>query len=412
MQSVKERLAAKLGKNTKTASDAPTNAGATVVPIASAERSQEAVSQPQGIPDDILAEVEHVAGVEKSKSDEDKRRAAAAAKADLLAACHENQYGEFGMLVRSGGRLSWLGLGTEAGMDFAHQTMQAATGKAPPKTEKENLLTEARNAAREAGRRIVLHQRIARTATGTRVLDLGDTAGRIVAIEAAGWRIESNDSIAFKRGRGYGALPDPIKATSARAAFVLLFDWLCSLGIPKGRAPLVLVALVTWLRTGNAYPLLLLFGTAGSGKTTAGKLIVALLDPSESLAMPTVALDDEHVAAAAQHRHILTFDNESKLTGAEQDLLCICATGGEIIARRLYSNSDIVTMPLHRPVIITALQPVVTRPDLMTRTIPIEFKARDVRRGDDEILAEFLEARPELLGALLELAVLGERNSV
>ena len=361
------------------------------------------------LPDGLEAEVSEEAKDSDAATEQERKSSGQAARALLLKSGAETQFGAFVLLGNIGGRYAPVHIREEAGTDYIRAVMQAATKKMPPKTEVENLCVDVRNSAREAGRRTTVHQRIARTQEG-RVLDLGDKAGNVVIITADGWRLELNTEIAFIRGRSYGALPTPIRAASSRGAFKLLFDWLVSLGTSKSRAPLVVAALVSWMRTANAYPLLLLFGAPGTGKTTAARLIFLLIDPSESLTLPTIKSDAEHVAAAAQHRHILTFDNESKLSAAEQDLFCVCVTGGEVVGRALYTDGDVAILPIHRPVLITAVQPVVTRPDLLSRTIPVEFGERLVRRRDDEIMKAFFQMRPELLGALLELLVLGEQH--
>jgi hypothetical protein len=57
---------------------------------------------------------------------------------------------------------------------------------------------------------------------------------------------------------------------------------------------------------------------------------------------------------------------------------------------------------------MTAVQPVITRPDLLSRALPIEFGQRETRKGEDEIMAEFMELRPVLFGALCDLLAAAE----
>lgn len=356
--------------------------------------------------------VEEVSRQVASDASEAKARAAInknAVLARLKSETHISQFGDFVVKGEIGGRVDVFSLDSEAGGDYIRQKMQEAASAMPPKSAVEDIRAMMRIDARAANRRLKLHQRVA-SFENNRYIDLGNKEGQCVLVTADGWEIAPNVDIAFTRGRGYGELPVPIRPGSTGQAFKLVFNWCVSLGIRKSRAALVVVALVTWLRTGNAYPLLLLFGPSGAGKTMAALLLMLLTDPTDSMKLPSIQTDTEHIAAAAQHRWVLTFDNESKLSGDEQDLLCVCSTGGEIVTRKLYSNGDIATLPIHRPVLLTALQPVVTRPDLMSRTIPIEFAPRESRRGEDEILAEFMELRPALLGALCELLVAGEKN--
>jgi hypothetical protein len=354
------------------------------------------------IPTDVFAEVED----ENAKA---ARAGAHAALDRLKSECAVSQYGDFFCRGQIGRRIEAINIESEIGADYIRAVMKAATGKMPPKSEIDNIRAFMRMDARAANRRASICQRIA-SHGGARFIDLGNSVGSCVRIGADDWEVVPNTAVPFVRGRGYGELPLPVPTATPRQAFKLVFDWLVSLGIKKSRAALVVVALVAWMRTGNAFPLLLLYGPPGAGKTAAALLIMLLIDPTDSLKLPNIQPDTEHIAAAAQHRHVLTFDNESKLSASEQDMFCTCSTGGEVVGRRLYSNGDIVTLPIHRPVLITAVQPVVTRPDLMSRTIPVEFAPLETRRSEADILAEFLQMRPALLGALCDLLVVGERH--
>lgn len=391
MDKVRAKLAAagKIGP-----AEVPTQATETAQPAASGKAP--VIRLPQAIAQQADAQAQAT-----------KAQAMQAAQERLKNECAISQYGDFIVLAEVGRRIEVVHIDGEPGEDYIRHVVQTAVGKMPPKSEIENLRAGMRTAARTASRRKSVYQRIAYHA-GARWVDLGDADGTCIRVTADGWELVHNTEVAFIRGRGYGELPAPVGASSSRAAFKLVFDWLVSLGIKKSRAPLVLVALLAWLRTGNAYPLLLFFGPPGAGKTVAARLVMLLIDPTDSTKLPNVQTDTEHIAAAAQHRHVLTFDNGSKLSAKEQDLFCTCATGGEIVTRRLYSNGDIATLPIHRPVLMTAVQPVVTRADLVSRTIAIEFAAREARRKEGDILAEFLDLRPALLGALCDLLVEGE----
>jgi hypothetical protein len=344
-----------------------------------------------------------VAAASEQQAIQTSQQAAMAALARLKSEVAQDQYGEFNCLALVGNRREVINIDSTAGGDYILDVFNSFTGKLPPKSQIDNIRSMLRTEARRAGNRMMVHQRIA-TRKGVRYVDLGDSEGRCIVIAGGSWHIDDDLDVAFVRGRGYGVLPLPIRPRDASAAYRILRDWLKNgLGVSQPLRGLVIVTLLAWLRTGNAYPVLLLYGSAGSGKTVAAKLIMMLIDPTESEKLPSIGMDTEHIAAAAQHRHILSFDNLSKLSAAHQDTLCTCATGGEIIGRRLYSNGDIAVLPIHRPVLMTAVQPVITRPDLMSRAIPVEFAPPANRRGEDEIMAEFMDLRPELLGALCEL---------
>lgn len=394
MTSAVEMAKSKLGVVSQSDNAEPTTAK--VVPLSAAVEGRDDKIRIDG---DLLADVEAEA---KAGSDQDRENNALAAMARLQSEVALDQYGEFNCLAMVGSRREVVNIDSAAGGDYIFGVFSAITGKYPPKSQIDNIRAILRNDARNRSARMTVHQRIA-ALDGARIIDLGDAAGNCVVIRNGAWDIVPNEAVALIRGRGYGALPIPVQPSDAQQAVFRLAKWLAKLGVPTSRVTLVLVTLVAWLRTGNAYPLLLLYGAAGSGKSMAARLITLLIDPTDSMTMPNISMDTEHIAAAAQHRHLLTFDNVSKLSAAIEDTLCTCATGGEIIDRKLYSNGDIAVLPIHRPVLMTAVQPVITRTDLMSRAIPIEITAPATRLGEDEILSKFLEQRPKLLGALCEL---------
>lgn len=357
---------------------------------------------PKTVPRDVAADAERIA--RNNQSDNHASKVATALK-NLEARVARDQYDNFVLLPEPGRHPGLVLLEAQEGHDAIFQQLQEETRRAPPKNAVDTVIVQLRNAARTGGRKIHTHTRIAQ-ADGRRILDLNDGQGRCAVVSGGRWHIESPAGVFFNRARGAGRLPEPVSTGDPRQAFSVLRAWLLGLGVPRDRAGLVIVTLVAWLRTGATFPVLLLYGVAGSGKSTAAKLILSLIDPTESLALPNVKPKPEDVAAAAQHRHILAFDNISKLTGDTQDLFCTCATGGEILARRLYSNGDVAILPIHRPLLVTAVQPVITRPDLMSRTILVEFAQRTTRQTDREIIDDYLALHPALLGALLDLLAL------
>lgn len=349
------------------------------------------------VPDAVLTEVEKVANIQRQAN-------AAQQLAEVINTlnCAIDQYGQFVLQTVVGHRSEVLLLESQAGQDAVRAAMKSVSGCLPGKTAVEKIIAEIRIATRASGRHVTTYQRIGRLGD-TYVIDLGDPAGRAIHISNGHWDLVADSVCAFTRPLGYKQLPTPVKPKSSRHALLLLFNFLRLLGIPKSRIPLVIMTLVCWLKEGVTYPVLSLFGPAGSGKTTAAMLLLKLIDPPAKNQIPNIEQEVQHLTAAAQARHVLSFDNVSKFSLELQNTLCICSTGGEIFQRRLYTNGEAAVLPIHRPVLVTSVNPVITRADLLTRTVSMEFKTLDKRADIDSLVKEFEAQAGDLFGALLEL---------
>lgn len=347
------------------------------------------------------------AAVNATKKEAEDTRIAAAQTAVLNMPAATDQYGNFLLEISPD---NYAALGSTRARDAIAAAVCAQTQKMPSKAAVEAFEIHIRNNTRALGRKITTCRRVAQV-DGAVVVDLGDGRGQVVIVDGK-WRVVESSGAVFLRGRGYGSLPVPVSAGLPRDAMRRVIRWLNKHGIPRGRLLLVVVVLCSWLRPGSAYPMLNLAGPAGSGKSIQARMKVDLIDPTESGMLPSIVLKEESIIAAAQSRHLATADNASRLSTDVQDILCIASTGGEIMARLLYSNGDVATMPLHCPVLITSITPVATRADLASRAITVELTARNERRDESEILMEFEEERAELLGALLDLLAAGLASDV
>ncbi|GAB3995305.1 hypothetical protein GCM10029992_12210 [Glycomyces albus] len=115
-----------------------------------------------------------------------------------------------------------------------------------------------------------LYQRVAEHG-GALWLDLGDTEGRAVEITGNGWKI-TDPPVKFKRTTLNSPLPEPVRG----GELAELWEWL---NVAEADRPLVLAWLVAVLFCDIPHPVLGLFGEQGTGKSTAEKLLVSLVDP-------------------------------------------------------------------------------------------------------------------------------------
>jgi hypothetical protein len=139
-------------------------------------------------------------------------------------------------------------------------------------------------------------------------------------------------------------------------------------------------------------------------------MLRTLIDPNAA-PVRTLPREERDLFIAANHGHVLAFDNVSALPAWLSDTLCRLASGGSFAVRRLYTDEDEVLFDAARPVILNGIEDVVTRPDLADRglfvTLPSISEAQ--RRPEKDLWRELELARPRLLGALLEAASHGLR---
>jgi hypothetical protein len=122
--------------------------------------------------------------------------------------------------------------------------------------------------------------------------------------------------------------------------------------------------------------------------------------------------DDQALASAARNAWCLSYDNLSGLSPDLADSLCRLATGGAITARKFYTDSDESVIEARRPVILSSITDLSGRPDLRDRSVFVTLDpiGEDERLSEQAFWKQFEEARPRLLGALLEALSLALRR--
>jgi len=239
---------------------------------------------------------------------------------------------------------------------------------------------------------------------GDIVLDLGDDEWRGVRISLNGWHIEPHGAVTFRRSSTTLPLPAPTPGGNLTA----LRDFVrCD----AESWPLLAAWVVAALRPQGPYPILILTGEQGASKTTTARFLRSLLDPS-ILAVRSEPRDGRDLMIAARHSHVVALDNLSRIPAAIADALCCLATGGGFAARELYSDSEEAAVAVSRPIILTAIEDIATRGDLLDRALIVRLRAipEDERRTEDELWAAFEAIRPTLVGALCDAGALALRH--
>lgn len=242
-----------------------------------------------------------------------------------------------------------------------------------------------------------LHLRVAE-AEGAWWIDLGDHTGRTIKVTAAGWELAQTAPVLYKRTALTGALPEPIFGSDLGGLWELL-------NVQVEDRPLVLAWLVAVLIPGIAHPILGLFGEQGAGKTTAGKILSGLLDPSP-VPVRKAPRDSDSWVTAASGSWVVALDNLSTVPDWLSDTLCRAVTGDGDVRRQLYTDGDLIVYSFRRAVIVTSIDIGAAKGDFGDRLLPINLDpiSETQRLTDRSLWPRWDQAHPRILGALLDLA--------
>ncbi len=231
---------------------------------------------------------------------------------------------------------------------------------------------------------------------GNIYIDLCNKEWQAVEITPSGWRVIEESPVRFRRSRGMVAFPNPERGGSINQLRGFL-------NVDDTTWKLVVAWLISSLRPRGPYPLLALFAEQGSGKSTAGRLLRNLIDPNSA------PLRFEHRSArdlmiGANNSWCLAYDNLSSVSSWLSDAFCRLSTGGGFATRELYTDQDEIIFDAMRPVMLTSIEEVASRSDLLDRCLIVWLPPipEAERRREEEIEASFKMLQPQIFGALLD----------
>jgi hypothetical protein len=192
--------------------------------------------------------------------------------------------------------------------------------------------------------------------------------------------------------RAFLAVDEDYEATER--TFVLTVAWLVA--ALWGRGP---------------YPVAVLQGEQGSGKSTRSRLLRELVDPNAA-PLRSQPREERDLVIAAKNSALLSYDNLSHVPPWLSDGLCRLATGGGFATRQLYTDAEEVLFQSSRPTLLNGIPDLVSRPDLASRAIVFRLPPLGVVEPEHQYWARFREAHPRILGALLDglVAALANRD--
>jgi len=238
--------------------------------------------------------------------------------------------------------------------------------------------------------------------------NMSDKDWRYIKVDQEGWNIEKEcpPEVPLVREQSVSRYPDPVKGGNLE---------LLKKHIHYGdeeQWKLLVGFMLSVMRDEKEYPILVISGQQGSGKTTLSDILMTLLDPHGDTPA-SLPKKESDIGTTARHRHLLAFDNISGLKWDVSDSLCKLSTGLSVSQRSLYTNGELYQYTVTRPVILNGIPNLVNRDDLARRVISLHLdKIPDGKKGKgiSQVKRDFLKDNPQILGGLLDALVHCHRN--
>ena len=252
----------------------------------------------------------------------------------------------------------------------------------------------------EVGLRIAQHE-------GVFYLDIGNALWEQVEITPDDWRVISlkDSPVRFRRPKGMRPLPYPERNGDLRhigtlfnlrdeADLCLILSWMVGAMHPKG-----------------PYPILIIQGEQGTGKSFLTKCIRSLLDPS-TVPNRTLPRTERDLAISAEACRVLCYDNVSGIKDTLSDAFCRIATGGGFGTRTLYTDKSEELFNSTRPMIFNGISDLVVKHDFADRSLVVTLQPIKAshRRSESDIRRHWRAIRPSALGALCDTIVAALSN--
>ena len=235
------------------------------------------------------------------------------------------------------------------------------------------------------------------------VIDLADDAWRVVEVDAKGWRILDRSPVMFTRRSGMAPLPAPVTGR--------LTDIVDFINVKPEDVPLVVGWLLMASRGRGPYPIIILNGEQGTGKSTTTRVLRSGIDPS-TVPLRGLTRDVRDLLVTAANNHVIVSDNLSGLSAELSDVFCRLSTGGGFAERQLYTNREEVLVNIQRPIILNGIDEVASRGDLMERSLIIHLPLikETAREPESAFWKRFGDALPGIIGGLCDALSCAIRN--
>lgn len=259
--------------------------------------------------------------------------------------------------------------------------------------------------AEEEGEESIVGIRVIHRA-GVTYLDLGDAQRTIIEVGASGWRPidEAECPVYFFRPNSLAALPHPVRGSS-------LLDLQKVLNISHRDLVLIAGWLVGALSGIQPYPLLVVNGEPGAGKSYGTRAIRDLVDP-RTIDLRSLPRKEQDLLIAVQNQHVLACDNVSAISPELSDALCRLATGGSFGTRTLFFTAEETVLTACKPVVLNGVPELLSQSDLADRAMLITLQriTEEERLPERQVKAVYALLQPGILGALLDALAAGLKD--
>ncbi|MFH8685703.1 ATP-binding protein [Streptomyces anulatus] len=245
---------------------------------------------------------------------------------------------------------------------------------------------------------VPVHLRVGSTSDGRIVVDLGTADGRAVVVSPGRWEVVDRAPVLFRRSGAMAPMPVPVRTPDGldrfhamlnmdESAFRQMAAWMAAAWLPD-----------------IPHPILTCKGEQGTGKSMTAQMAINLIDPSPA-ARRSQPRDEKAWSRQAFTSWALCLDNISTIPRWLSDTLCKAVTGDGVVDRALFTDDDVVVLSYRRVLAMTTIDAGALAGDLAERILMVELQLIDGtrRRSEEELDAAFAEARPAVLGALLDL---------
>jgi len=263
----------------------------------------------------------------------------------------------------------------------------------------ENLYAHA--AINDDGLKVYL--RVGKNEAGFPEIDLGtEDRSRVQFKDGKATVVAMGSNTLFIRPESMQPLPVPAETGSWKPllAFLnvaeeeqyLILAWITYvITHPRGEAP---------------YPILVLRGQQGTGKSLLGRAIIRPLVDNNVAGIQLFPSDVKDIAISSAHQYMLVYDNVRSLTKRQSDDLCVLATGGSMSSRRLYTDDEEFMLQVHAAMVLNGIHNFVQESDLASRCITVTLQPLDysTRRDEAEFTQVAQEKMPQMFRGVLDLA--------